>query len=256
MTGKKINLKEKQIIPEKKEYMEKTVINLVKKSTARHLFKSRPIQDSDLSKGIEFYKLGMSSITNKEWYVDMGDDQYYSIDDIPRDFVDAIKEGELKGIIEKILSIVPEENKIEGTNFDELLEESISLLPTADLIISNLKDGYEFYYLRGKFDQNYPREHHIIGKYLSRKVAVSRVISTDINLVIDTNRIGELIIKKDISANLDEIHDREKVKKDLPEMTDEKLDNRVRFLIEEVLTFHIKDPKAVIQFKFNKHQKH
>jgi hypothetical protein len=73
-------------------------------------------------------------------------------------------------------------------------------------------------------------------------------IPDGVSYLIDRDRFGSFVIKEDLSMSISEIPAGEKSKllKDLPELTVEKLDEKVRFLVSEVVKVDIDNPTAAV----------
>jgi len=266
MAEEKINLKEHPILADRKEYVENEIIEFVKGSVIRKVFNTRAFDPSKDAK-TEFIKLGTSSITNKEWYVKMPGNTYYDWKPIPKMYADSIEEGEIKLVLEKILpaikgqdkfsEIVEDKNPAAANVFGKLLDQAITKVLNADLIITNIHDDHKFFWLdkqRFKFDYQ-RKERYLSGTYDGINIFVSRIVPKGKTIILNAKEVGDFIVKKDISANLGEIRDDERAKlKEILNLSDDDLNNRVRLLIEEVIQFVIKKPEAAILIETSKEE--
>lgn len=264
MTVEKINLKHYSILPDRKKCVEEKIVECVKNSVIRKIFTTRSF-DSSKDDQLEFRKLGISSITNKEWYVQMPGNTYYDWKPIPKMYADSIEEGEIKFVVEKLLAqikeqnmlseIVEDKNPLAANVFGKLLDSALSKLPETNLIMTNSHDGDKFFWLdKQRFNFNYQGiEKYITGTYDGVSICVSRMIPYGKTILLNTKEVGEFIIKKDITADLTEIKEEERPKiKETLNLTDEDLDSRVRILIEEVIQFTTKKPEAVVLVETSK----
>ena len=274
---KDINLKNVELSKEKTTEVEDTIIKLIKESTIRKFFVPGKYNKEKHGQ-LEFKKLGINSITNKEWFVDDKETApaYWTYKQLPWTYAVSLEEGEEKMVIQKIIDSIPNYNKIELTKkehvekkrlskekieeFDNALEDALSKIPNADVIITNIYDSHKFFYLnREKFThigRTLKRGADIMGEYVSHSgkrlpIYIGRMIPKWITLLMNTKTIGTLLVKekhdKDLCVKVSKIEDneREGIKKNL-NLTDEQLNNRARVYIEEIITFKINDVEGAV----------
>lgn len=242
------------MLPDRKKEVEERIIAYVKNSIVRKIFKSRS-WNTTTDAQTEFRKIGINSITNKEWFVEMPDQSYWNWKPIPHTYAESVEEGEIKFVVEKILSSIPNQNKLshaiegddylEAKEFGKLIDLAMSRLSGTNLIMTNFKDYTNFFWLdkkRFKFDQP-QKDKYIIGNYDNIDIFVSRMLPRGKTILLNTDQIGEFIIKKEITANLSEISDKERPQiKETLNLPEEDINNRVRMQIEEVIQFVVKKP--------------
>ena len=273
---KDINLKNVELSKEKTTEVEDTIVKLIKESTIRKFFVPKKYIKENHEQ-LEFKKLGINSITNKEWFVDDKETAptYWEYKQLPWTYAVSLEEGEEEMVIKKIIGSIPNHNKIKLTQkehdekkklsrekieeFDSALEDALSKIPNADVIITNVYDSHKFFLNREKFThigRTLKRGADIMGEYISHSgkrlpIYTGRMIPKWITLIMDTKTIGTFLIKekngKDIYAKVSKIeeNEREEIKKNLG-LTDVQLDNRSRIYIEEIVTFKINDVERAV----------
>lgn len=240
---------------------------------SRELVKVERMKPEDSDK--EFFKIGLSSITNKIWFVDEPEGKIsFSYKGLGYDYGESVAEGETKGIIERIIEKVKPENiipiKEEKLTKDKLIEGSDKLFHSLNIdrfkrniiLLTNIYDEFNFWYMDGfelyknieDKDFLFSKPHGFIDIDGKVPVFYSRLVPKGITLLFDKNKIGTLLIKTPLQIFIEDagkfLKDRkEKIIKDIPSLTKEELDEKVQVLVYEIIKFQNGDPAAVVMLK-------
>lgn len=253
-TPKPFDLKAKPILTSKRNAVERKIVARVKKSIVRKLFNRRKYRESDSSSS--FVKLGNSVLMTKEPFVRLPRWKRWALAEIYVPYSDGVEYIELKLVIDKILESLLSGNtiyklmnrqfQIEARAFGEALDEALIKLPSANLILTNFHDSHKFFLLGDRFI--FSRDSKFIrGTFDGLTIVNSKFVPEGKTILLNSKKIGHFVIKKDITAVLNEIKDseRESIKKNL-KITDEELDIKVRLLIEETVQFIAKNPAEAV----------
>jgi len=248
------------ISEEKRKSFISNIVKIVKNSRARSFFSVREIREEEKSE--EFLKLGLSLIMDRIWVTDTD-----SIHPNERGYDEgsSIEEGEIKLVFDSIFNSMSEDNTL--TKNDELKEshiiEALSKLEEnssgCELIFTNIHDVFSFWYMTNfKGVPKTGSERRLEGYYKNIPVYWNRLLPKGITLLINKN-VGELVIKRDIdkNASIKDIEDSEKegIVKNLPQLKDVDIKEKVRLYIDELLKFKILNNKAVILLKTKSEEK-
>lgn len=200
--------------------------------------------------------MGLNLIVDKIWFVELsGREVQYAYQNIGLAEGKAIGLSESKMVIESILSEVDikENELLINRRLDEKdLKEAISLLTkrnfNCDAILTNLNDALEFWQFEsfeGAFKPTSP--FGLEGHYDKIPVYWSNFVANRKTLLINKD-VGDLLVKKDISADILEIREDEdeSVLKSVPGLDREKLKEKVRLLADEVIRFRFKCREAIV----------
>ncbi|MFH0949007.1 MAG: hypothetical protein V1802_00795 [Candidatus Aenigmatarchaeota archaeon] len=245
----------------------KTIIETVKSETLiRNLLKVRNSQERENE---EFVKLGFNSIVDKIWFVDTeAGEPYYSYQGIGHHEGESIAEGERKILFDLLRS--HENNKLvrDGKLTKEIVDEATSKLNErkrkCKFIISNIDDVFEFWYMgRNVFNGVMKIENkergtlRLEGYYKGIPVYWDRLLPRGTLLFIDSDYLGEFVIKKELEALLTEIEhgEIEQIKLELPQLKDVNLKQKIRMYCEEIIKINILDKDSFFILNLNSESK-
>ena len=203
-----------------------------------------------------FLRLGLNLIVDKIWFVELPEaDVQYAYETIGYAEGKSIALSETKMVIEAILGKADtDENRFSFTQQlnENHLKETIPLLRKrefdCDVILTNLSDVlkfWEFESFEGAYKPTSP--FGLEGHYQKIPVYWSNFIAKGRTLLINKD-VGDLFVKKDISADILEIKQDEvaSVLESVPGLDRKKLEEKVRFLADEVIRFQFNCEEAVV----------
>ncbi len=267
-------VKDKKISETRRKQVEEDIQRGFEKNLlGRKLVRVENIKHDDLNR--KFFKVGLSSITDKIWFVDEpGGTTYYSYDGLGYDYGEAVAEGETKGIIERIIENVKKENiiktkgeKLTKEKFIELFEKLFHSVITdrfeGNIILTNIYDEFSFWYMDGfrPFKSGNDEDFSFKNPYgfidlCGRELPIfaSRLVPKGVTLLFDKNKLGTLLIKKPLQISIEDAGKllegvKEKIIKDLPSLKKEELYEKVRVMVYEIIRFEVENPEAVVMLK-------
>jgi hypothetical protein len=223
--------------------LEKILPEKVKSNLIRDLFDVRAINQGEALG--DFVKLGVNSITNKEyWVADCGDGTTRVYSPIIDNYADSVERGEFEYIITQIKSKISSDRNDFSNPYnlkDKILAAISKVTNPTTILTGNPKDFYKLFPNMFEFNQGRKLQGTLkISPYLKLDIYFMPNLSRDMFLVLNAKQVGVLLIKKPITASINEIDSSEKPKlKSLLGLTDEQLNNRVRISIEEVISFKV-----------------
>lgn len=261
-----IDIKDRPVSEKRsKEVVEKLIQTVKIDSLARRLLKVRNISSEETKE--EFLKFGISLIVDKAFFVDEeeGNETYYHYQGIGYEEGQSIAEGETKYLFDSILKNSKEINTISVNVVITyvLLDSAIQRLKEKGLecnfIISNIHDIFEFWHMpKGLFNgviksknvqHQTPR---LEGYYKGIPVYWNRLLPKGKMIFIDSNSLGDFVIKRDIDAGIVEIKESEyeKLVQNLPELKNVNLKEKVRLYADEVIKIKITNEDAFVTLEF------
>lgn len=207
-----------------------------------------------------FFKLGISLIMDKIWFVDYVEGSTsYSHHGIGYAEGMGIADGETKGIIGQILSECDiEENQIKANELKKTyIDEAISKLQSRSIrcncILTNLTNIFKFWQMEGfkGFIKGEIATRGLEGSYKDIPVYWSNFLPKGVTFIFNKDILGDLFIKRDISANISEINENEKdnVIKSLPELKNQDLSEKIRLYADEIIRFELRSKDAIVILK-------
>lgn len=207
-------------------------------------------------------RLGFSLIVDKIWFVDYVGETAYAYDTLGYMEGKNIALSETDMIVKKILSETSiEENKLELDS--EITEDSvakgISILSerglTCNTILTNVHEILSFWWFRkfkgvsSKAESSFGFE----GHYDTPQVYWTNSIPDNTTLLLNEN-IGELLIGKDLSADIREIEENEveSILDDIKNLSRNDLKEKVRLIADETIRFDLKRKDASVIIKSKK----
>ncbi len=283
MTNEKYpSVRDKEISEVRKQKIEENIREGFRKNLlGRELVKFKELKSEEIKDypNKEFFKVGLSSITDKIWFIDEPEGKiFFRYKKLGYDYGEAVAEGETKGIIERIIDNVEKVKpkniiliKEEKLTKEKLIEEFERLFQSrsyvnrfeVNIILTNIYDEHDFWYMDGfepykNIEDNSFQFSKPYGflELCGRKVPVfySRLVPKGITLLFDKNKIGTLLIKKDLHKSIEDAGKfsedvKEKIIKDIPALTKEELYEKVKILVYEIIGFEIENPNAVVMLK-------
>ena len=272
MTNEKYpSVRYKEISEVRKKKIEENIrVVFGKNLLGRELVKIKVLKSEEIKdySDKEFFKIGLSSITDKIWFVDKpGGEVAYSYDSIGYEYGASVAEGETKGIIERVIDKVEnvkseniiqiKEEKLIKEKFIEAFEKlhQSGNRIEGNIILTNIYDEHGFWYMDGFKGE---RRDFSIGslELCGRKISVfySRLVPKGITLLFDKDKIGTLLVKKPLQISIEDAGKlseeiKEKIIRDIPSLTKEELYEKVEIMVYEIIRFEIENPDAVVMLK-------
>lgn len=282
MNEKYPSVKDKKISKNRKErVMENIRKGFEKNRIGRELVKVKEIKSEEIKNYTdkEFFKVGLSSIIDKIWFVDeSGGETYYSYQGLGYDYGVSVAEGETKGIINRIIGGVKPENKFkvigEKIKIEDITKGIKKLFSYSNIdrfegnvILTNIYDEFDFWYMDGfePFKDEKDKEFSFFNPYgfikvhgIKIPVFYSRLVPKGVTLLLNKKKIGTLLVKKLFDKELqvsikaaDELleEQKDKITKDIPSLTKDELNEKVEIIVYEVIRFELENSDAVVMFE-------
>lgn len=255
------SVKHLSISEERKQITLEEVQNAVQNnSLSRELVKTTFLERSSKENllNVDFKVIGINIIMDKIWFVDNPPgDSAYSYHGTGSHFGNSIANGETKGVIDKILeglskadNVISYEKELDEKKVDEAIHRLTKCGFTPTIILTNIYDSSLFWDMQ-KFKGNVvfgKGTRHSSGKYLDLKVFSSNFVPKGVTIIYDKDKLGELLIKKDITCDLTEKFDYIKTIEDL-NLTEDVLPEKVNFTAQVTVGFTLFDYNAGILLK-------
>lgn len=192
----------------KKTFLSEIKESVKKRSIGREIINTIFLQDNPEYKteNINFDKVGFNILMDRIWFVEMPGDTYYGYQGMGSRLGFSIALTETKGVVDEILNSI--------NNQDNIIK--VNKLPDYDIVSKAITKLY------GKEYEPTTILTHPISGYYSWSKEIKKAFCDRIKvfpisqvpegkiIVYDKNRIGELIIKKDITATFSEEFDKRK----------------------------------------------
>jgi hypothetical protein len=209
-------------------------------------------------------RLGFNLIVDKIWFVDYVGETAYAYDTLGYMEGKSIALSETDMIVKKILSETSiEENKLELDSgiTEDSVAKGISILSerglTCNTILTNVHEILSFWWFR-KFKGVSSRAESPFGfegYYGNPQVYWANSIPDNTTLLLNEN-IGELLIGKDLSADIREIEENEveSILNSIKNLSRNDLKEKVRLIADETIRFDVKRKDASVIIKSKKIQ--
>lgn len=209
-----------------------------------------------------FSRLGLNLIVDKIWFVDLPvGETTYAYQNIGYEEGKAIALSETKMVIESILhegSVAENFVKCPGELDEKDLQLAISLLRgrvgTCDAIVTNVKDVMRFWLKNFRFflgSNKLTSPFGLEGYFQKIPVYWSNFVPERTTIALNKN-VGKLSIKKEITADILEIQENEydEVLKSIKDLDIQQLKEKVRLIVDEIVSFKFKCKEAVAIVKY------
>lgn len=270
MNEKYPSVKDKEISDVRKKKIEENIREGFKKNLlGREIVKVKELNSEEIKdySNKEFFKLGLSSLIDKIWFVDKpGGEVSYGYMYIGHEYGESVAEGETKGIIDRTIEKVKSENimpiKEEKLTKEEFIRAFEKLFHyrnidrfEGNIILTNIYDEHDFWYM-DEFKGE--RRDFSIGsiELCGRRIPIfySRLVPKGVTLLFDKNKVGTLLIKRPLQISIEDAGKlsediKEKIMKDIPSLTKEELYEKARIMVYETIRFEIENPDAVVMLK-------
>lgn len=227
-----------------------------KNAVGRKVVNSRPV---DSIEGL--VRLGFDFIVDKIWFVDYVGETHYAFETLG--FMEGRNLGlsETNMIVGKILNETASAQNtltLDTEITEESIERGISILDTRGLpcnaILTNVHEVFSFWWFK-KFKGVSNRAESPFGfegNYGNPQVYWINSIPNNTTLLLNEN-IGELLIGKDLSADIKEIEEGEveSILNDIKNLSRDDLKEKVRWIADESIRFDLKrkDASIIIESK-------
>lgn len=226
---------------------------------SRKIVKVKILYDLIDNEKSDFIFVGYNKIYDKIWFVESNfNSTYYEWKGIGKGFGRGLAESETKYILDEILNKY--DKNVISYNGD--LKESdilraikyldIKRMPISSIVITNVKDYITLMHYRnlrkGHGELFLPSSFTSLTNDI--KVTLFRGLPNGISLFINNENMGELLIKKDFKDDImiQEIKGelKNKVLTDIPSLTLDELEEKLRIHISETIKFKMLDINSVL----------
>jgi hypothetical protein len=226
---------------------------------SRKIVKIRKIYDLADNEKNDFVTVGYDQIIDKIWFVESNfNSTYYEWKGIGKRYGRGLAESETKYILNEILNkcdknIISYDGDLKESDIIRAIEYlDIKRMPFSSIAITNVKDYITLMHYR-----NLRKSHgelFLPSSFTSLtndiKVTFFRGLPDGVSLFINHENMGELVIKKDFKDDItiQEIKGelKNKVLTDIPNLTLDELEEKLRIHISETIKFKILDINSVL----------
>lgn len=214
-----------------------------------------------------FIRVGMSNIVDKIWFVEAKfGETSYGYQGIGSDYGRGLAEAESKLIVDSILekcqlNTLTFEGDIQPSDILKSIEFLGQKHMEPRVILTNIDDHLQLWRHRNMIVHGQLGVSSSLSGFIHNiDILLCRGVPKGMSIVVDPQKIGNLFIKEAIDevATISDIatNEREKLLKELPDLTPEKLDESVKILVYETIKAEIVESNAaaILQKKQEKEQ--